>query len=172
MFAQVILVLGLQIAAGRIYTWIAAMVAAYMLGTGLAALGTARLRMGRTGVIAVHLVLVALPVTAAGLVRTGPAGTVGAAILAVASLGVGAVGGFAFALLAGLRAGLLPPERRGALTYALDLAGACTAGFAGGFLLIPALGMLRAALAVSLAATLLLPLSAAFVRAGPTPRLR
>jgi hypothetical protein len=158
MFTQVLIIMGFQIVSGYIYGWIAALIASFMLGMGLASSVA-----GARGAIGTHSKLIALM---AGLTALPPAAM---AILKYAgSPGTGlptpiaevsfillsfAVGGLGGSIFAGASALLAAGGRRvmgaGALAYSLDLLGAAVAGFSTGFLIIPSLGIADSAYAVA-----------------------
>ena len=158
MFTQVLIIVAFQIVNGYVYGWIAALVAAFMLGMGLASssVGARRIVCRWYHLAALVTGLIALPLAAAAILRyasTGGANTssrladVSFTALAFAS---GALGGTIFAAASSFltRKGRSVIEA-GVLAYTLDLCGAMVAGFTTGFLIIPSLGITGSAYAVA-----------------------
>jgi predicted membrane-bound spermidine synthase len=160
MFTEILIILVFQTMSGYIYTRIAAIVAAFMLGMGLASSLTGRRfesRRALRNLLLPHFGLTLMPlvvIAGLGLARQ-LSGDLSHHVVDTAFVGMafvtGGLGGSIFAAASGLLAGTQPgaPET-GALAYSLDLTGACVAGFMTGFLIIPSLGFDAAAYSVSL----------------------
>jgi spermidine synthase len=159
MFTEILLIMCFQIITGYVYNRIAGIVAAFMVGMGLASSLAGR-RGWRPGLSAylpfLHLGLVVLPVAvilAFNFIRQQsssiPAYTSDLLFILMASL-TGALGGVLFAVASSSLVSVRRrPAEAGAIAYSLDLAGASIAGFATGFLIIPSLGLSPAAYAIS-----------------------
>jgi spermidine synthase len=152
MFTEILIILVFQTVSGYIYTRIAAIVAAFMLGMGLSSsvLGV-RLRRRRLArnLLLPHLGLAAMPLAVLCGARIASGLADGFFILM--AFVAGALGGTVFAAASGVLAGeYRRPEDAGAVAYSLDLTGACVAGFMTGFLIIPSLGFKASAFAVCL----------------------
>ncbi len=182
MFTQILVILGFQIVSGYIYGRMAAVVAAFMVGMGLASSLVALKKPGPPrqsffSLLAAGLIILPLAVVLAlSLLRGDPrslpsqvpdivfagiaflSGALGGAIFSTASALVGATG--------------RPVSGVGALSYSLDLAGASVAGFATGFLLIPAMGLNGSAYAVSAFNLLAFVIITIVMRASSESRLR
>ena len=159
MSTQVLCILGYQIASGYIYSRIAAIVAAFMVGMGVAATLcglSRRMASQRWSSYLAGLGLALSPmVVLAALRRLGgdprqmAAGAADVVFPAIA-LATGALGGLAFAQRSAAMESRIPAvSRRAALAYSADLAGACVAGLATGLLMVPGLGMAGTAYAIS-----------------------
>jgi spermidine synthase len=158
MFTQVLVILAFQIASGYIYGRIAAVVAAYMAGMGLAAaVAAARSPSPRAGLTRWLCPLLAVPPLSvplalhlvAGHPRSLPGWAPDAIFVGIAAL-TGYLGGAVFsAASAALAAEMETKGRAAALAYSMDLAGASVAAFVTGLVVIPALGILRSASAIS-----------------------
>jgi spermidine synthase len=159
MFTQVVIIAGFQIVSGYLYGWIAALIASFMLGMGLAsALAGSRRLVGRprqvpflmTGLIILPLAAL-LTLRFAGSLASGGTFQLADLLFAVLAFAAGALGGVTFALASSL----ITHHGRGtvtggALAYALDLCGATVAGFTTAFLAIPSLGIAGSAYAVAI----------------------
>lgn len=147
MFTQVLIIVAFQIVSGYVYGWIAALIAAFMVGMGLASsfVGTRRIIFRWYHLAGLTAGLVALPLAASGILRLGtfraPSFPAEVPFIALAFLS-GALGGTTFAVASTFLTG---KGRRvleaGVLAYSLDLCGAMVAGFTTGFLIIPSLGI-------------------------------
>jgi spermidine synthase len=181
MFTQVLVILAFQIASGYIYGRIAAVVAAYMAGTGLAAALAARrspspgphLQQALGALLAVPPLSVPLALHLAASHSGVFSGWAPDALFAGVAAVTGFLGGTVFsAASAALAAERKVESRAGALAYCLDLAGASIAALVTALVVIPALGILRSACAisaVSLAASAVAVI-AAWVCSRPRPR--
>jgi spermidine synthase len=160
MFTTVMLMLCFQISRGYVYTRLAILIAAFMLGLGLTATLLGR-RMARaperTSLTLLQAAMTSLPLlvlAAFGAARSPGglfAGSAGDAVYILLALAAGAAGAGVFAASSGALARRgIEATRAGALAYSIDLIGASLAGFTTGFLTIPALGLSGAAMAVSL----------------------
>lgn len=182
MFTQVLIMLCFQISRGYIYGRLAVIIASFMVGLGLTAtLAGSRLARAREylSLVLLQAAMVALPLIVIAVFRSiqgrgaaipEPAvdslyivlsfigGVLGAAVFAVAS-----------ASLMRIRAEAVGA---GALSYSIDLVGASLAGFTTGFLTIPALGIVNAALAVCLANFVILGVLQFATRRSRRPRSR
>jgi spermidine synthase len=160
MFTEILIVLAFQIVSGYIYAGIAVIIAAFMTGMGLASsLAGARsdraapsraLQVMQCGLVVMPIaVLAALNLLKSDTPITWPhapdmifgslallTGALGGGIFAVASMSMSSKGRGA--------------TDASALSYSLDLAGACVAGFATGLLILPSLGLARSAYTVSI----------------------
>lgn len=164
MFSQVLIVLCFQIVSGYMYGRIAALIAAFMLGMGLASTLAGRHNVrGRPGLLlAFQIALAALPLLIVGAFKALGESTLAYTALpelvfmGLALLG-GAVGGVVFAG-GSSRIGEAHSEaaEAGAAAYSIDLLGAAGAGFAAGLLAIPSMGLASSAYAVSTANLILL----------------
>lgn len=159
MFTEVLIVLSFQVISGYIYTRIAAIVAAFMFGMGTASslMGTKpRGPLPRQTLPTLHACLAVLPLSVLAVFNLlkgdgGPWPHAADILFPILALATGAVGGAIFAVSSSCLAARSPSATRaGAIAYSLDLTGACIAGFATGFLVIPALGLARSAYVVSL----------------------
>ena len=160
MFTQVLVMLCYQISRGYIYTRIAVLIAAFMIGLGLTATLAARRLAGAREYISLVLLqagMVCLPIAvivAFRQVQSRGAGLPGPAadgVYALLAFVGGALGGAVFTVAsASLMRRRAPTVEAGAFSYSIDLIGASVAGFTTGFLTIPALGIVNAALAVGL----------------------
>jgi len=171
MFTTVLVMLCFQISRGYVYTRLAVIIAAFMVALGLTAtLAGRRLAAARQSVTLplLQVALVCLPLvvvlTFTRIKSQGGAphgAAVDAAYILLAFL-AGVIGGSVFtAASASLLRAPAGRVEAGALAYSIDLVGASIAGFTTGFLTIPALGIINAALAVALVnLVLLLPLAA------------
>jgi spermidine synthase len=182
MFTTVLLMLCFQISRGYVYTRLAVIIAAFMVALGLTATLAGR-RIGhareRVSLPLLQAALVCLPVLVIAIfryVQSGGAGLPGSAVDTVYILlaflaGVVGAGVFmaASASLMRRRSATVEP---GALAYSIDLVGASIAGFTTGFLTIPALGIVNAALAVAAVNLFLLSLLGVAIRRFPGPRSR
>lgn len=151
MATQMLTIFAFQVACGYIYTRIAAVVAAFMAGMGLASLYVAVKRPADRSRHAAALLQVALavpPVLALATLRLVsacpgrmPAQARDLAFSAISFL-TGALGGLTFAVVSAqmIRAGASIREVA-SVSYWMDLAGATVAGLATGLVLIPALGI-------------------------------
>jgi hypothetical protein len=164
MFSQVLIVLCFQIVSGYMYGRIAALIAAFMLGMGLAATIAARRNFGsRSGLLpALQIVLAALPLMIVGAFKAlGESALAYSAVPEMVFMGLallgGAVGG---AVFAGGSSRIAEAHSEvaeaGAAAYSIDLLGAAGAGFAAGLLAIPSMGLAGSAYAVSVANFILL----------------
>jgi spermidine synthase len=157
MTTQVLAVLGFQIACGYIYSRVAGMVAAFMVGMGLAAVLAAVTRWRRWRVAWLPAVLAPAPLAVAPIIKWAGGRGASPALAAEAGLPLlafltGALGGLVFASAAeslALHSRRLP--RAASVAYSADLAGACVAALATGLVLVPALGVAGTAYAVSAA---------------------
>jgi hypothetical protein len=164
MFSQVLIVLCFQIASGYMYGTIAALIAAFMLGVGLASTLAGRWEVGRRPglLLCFQIVLAGLPLAIVGAFRAlggsspiHPA--VSETVFVVLALINGGVGGTVFAGGASsITAGHSDVADAGAAAYSIDLLGAASAGFAAGLLAVPAMGLAGASYAVSTANAILL----------------
>lgn len=160
MATQILTILALQIACGNIYTKIAALVASFMAGMGLASAWVAlkgrrpnesRLRFPPS--VAALSLPPLLAVVSLRLLTTGPTrapgGAADLAFLAIAFL-TGLLGGTTYASVSTqmLRRGLAA-SAVGSLSYWADLVGATVAGMATGLVVIPALGIAGCAYTVA-----------------------
>ena len=160
MFVEVLIVLAFQVTSGYVYSRIAAIVAAFMFGMGIAASAYGARRrdhvsVGKVIAFEVGMLLMPLAVVAVfAHLRTAGATAIlaWADTLYIILAGVtGCLGGSLFAAASSwLGAGRQGHIEAGALSYSLDLIGAAIAGFATGFLIIPALGLVNSAYAVSI----------------------
>jgi hypothetical protein len=158
MFTQVLVILAFQIASGYIYGRIAAVIAAYMAGMGLAAAVAARrqpspgprLKLALGSLLAVPPLSVPLILhLVASHPRALPSWASDLLFVGVAAL-TGYLGGAVFSRAsAALAAEMEVKSRAGALAYSMDLAGASIAAFLTALVVIPALGILRSACAIS-----------------------
>jgi spermidine synthase len=136
----------------------AALIAAFMLGMGLASsyVGARPIACRWYHLAALSAGLIALPLVAVGILSHAGSGAVSIpshlvdvwfTALAFTS---GALGGIIFAVASSF---LIRKGRRileaGILAYSLDLSGAMVAGFTTGFLIIPSLGITGSAYAVA-----------------------
>jgi spermidine synthase len=179
MFTEVLVIIGFQVANGYVYGWIAALIASFMLGMGLASSLAASHRpvCTRFRLALLMLCLVALP--PASLLVLGFAGSAGMATHAVLTdlpfaalaFAAGGLGGLVFAFGSAF---LIDRGHRvieaGTLAYSLDLCGATVAGFTTGFLAIPALGMRDSAYAVAAFNAVLLAVMLAWELTRPRAR--
>jgi spermidine synthase len=151
MFTEILIVLGFQIVSGYIYVGIAVIVAAFMLGMGLASsLAGTRNKdwIGPRALPLVHCCLLIMPllVVAALTWRHTPD-----AAFAVMAFVTGGLAGVIFAVASeSLASGGRRAGDAGALAYSLDLTGACVAGFATGLVIVPSLGLARSAYTVAI----------------------
>jgi hypothetical protein len=158
MFTQVMIIMGFQMASGYVYGWIAALIASFMLGMGIAS-SLAGLRGtpgGHRRLAALVSGLIALPLVTLLVLRyagthAGTSAFPTAELLFIGlALASGLVGGTLFAAAsAALTRGSGAIVKAGALAYALDLAGATVAGFSTGFIILPALGIAGSAYVVA-----------------------
>jgi spermidine synthase len=181
MFTQVLVILAFQIASGYIYGKIAAVIAAYMAGTGLAAAVAARrlpspgpaLTIGLGSLLAVPPLSVPLVLhLAASHPHSLPGWATDVLFVGVSAL-TGYLGGAVFAAAsAALAAEREIRSRAAALAYSMDLAGASIAAFLTGLVVIPALGILRSACAISAVSLVasVLAVIAAWASSRPRPR--
>jgi spermidine synthase len=164
MFSQILIVLCFQIVSGFMYGRIAGLVAAFMLGMGLASTlaGRGNVRRRHGLLLAFQIMLAALPLIVVGAFKV-----VGESVLATTAvpeivfpclaLFGGAVGGTVFAGGSGwISEAHSEVAEAGAAAYSIDLLGAAGAGFAAGLLAIPAMGLAGSAYAVSTANLILL----------------
>ncbi len=167
MFSQVLIVLCFQIVSGYMYGRIAALIAAFMLGMGVAStLAGLRDINRRPGLLLTfQIVLVALPLLIVGAFRALSGSAMAYSALAELvftglALLAGALGGAVFAGGSNIiSAAHTEIARAGAVAYSVDLLGAAGVGFAAGLLAIPSMGLAGSAYAVSTAnAILLVPL--------------
>ncbi|MFH1313590.1 MAG: fused MFS/spermidine synthase [Candidatus Eisenbacteria bacterium] len=160
MFTEILIVLGFQIVSGYIYVGIAMIVAAFMLGMGLAS-SLAGTRAG--GLFAprvlpiVHCGLLIMPLVVVAVLNvlrtTGPGAWQHApdVIFAVMAFITGGLAGTIFAVASkSLSSTGRKASDAGAISYSLDLTGACVAGFTTGLLIIPSLGLARSAYTVTI----------------------
>jgi len=160
MFATVLIMICFQISRGYVYTRLAVVIAAFMVALGLTAiLGGRRLSAvrERPGLIVLQAALICLPVVVAAVFRwaQSPGSAVPGPLLDAAYIGLSALAGVVGASVftvasASLMRRAPAGAETGAVAYSLDLVGASVAGFTTGFLTIPALGIVSAALAVAL----------------------
>jgi spermidine synthase len=159
MSTQILCILGYQIASGYIYSRIAAIVAAFMVGMGVAATLCGLSRriasqrwtsyLAGLGLALSPMVVLAALRRLGGDPRQMPAGAADVVFPAIA-LATGFLGGLAFAQRSAAMESRIPAvSRRAALAYSADLAGACVAGLATGLLMVPGLGMAGTAYAIS-----------------------
>jgi hypothetical protein len=178
MAAQVLAVLGLQIACGYVYGRIAALIAAFMVGMGLAAVVTAagtrrpRLSAWLPVLLAAPPLVVALIIQWAG--RGGALPRLAAELgLPLVAFATGALGGLVFsAAAAALTSHARHLGKAASVAYAADLAGACVAGLGTGLVLVPALGVAGTAYAVAAATLAALAVGSICRRLLSEPRLR
>lgn len=182
MFTQILVMLCFQISRGYIYGRLAVIIAAFMVGLGLTAtIAGSRLARAREymSLVLLQAALIALPllviVTFRG-VQDSQAAMPGAAVDALYTLlglGGGVLGAAVFAVAsASLMRKRAEAVGAGALSYSIDLIGASLAGFTTGFLTIPALGIVNAALAVSLVNFVILGVLQFATRRSQIPRSR
>jgi spermidine synthase len=169
MFVEVLIVLAFQVTSGYVYSRIAAIVAAFMFGMGIAASASGARRRQQVSVrtvlvLQVGMLVMPLAVAAVfGYLRTAGAADLlpwaDTIFIILAGL-TGCLGGLLFSAASSwLGADRQDHIEAGALSYSLDLVGAAVAGFATGFLIIPALGLVNSAYAVSIYnAVVVLPL--------------
>jgi predicted membrane-bound spermidine synthase len=158
MFTEILIILVFQAISGYIYTRIAAIVAAFMLGMGLASSLMGRRfeeRPALRNLVAPQVGLTVMPaVVIAGLKLLKPLSaslshTAVDITFILTALVTGGLGGTVFAAASGMLVRRQPSVAdAGALAYSLDLTGACVAGFMTGFLIIPSLGFETAAYSV------------------------
>jgi spermidine synthase len=157
MFTQILIIMVFQIVNGYVYGWIAALIAAFMVGMGLASsIGGVHSMACRWYHLAALLgAILILPLGALGALAhfTGASGIPSPLpdmVFIGLALASGALGGTTFAassaFLTGKGRGALDV---GVLAYSLDLCGAMVAGLTTGFLLIPSLGISGSAFAVA-----------------------
>jgi spermidine synthase len=160
MFTEVLILLSYQVVSGYIYTRLAAVVAAFMLGMGFAAslVGARRRRPARSWVLPLlHIGLVVIPpavVVVSGILKSRIGliqGYFADLVFILMAFATGTLGGSIF----GVASYSLAFEQRSAaegaaIAYSLDLVGACVAGFATGLLIIPSLGLIHSAYALAL----------------------
>ncbi len=159
MFTQILVIVAFQIANGYVYGWMAALIAAFMLGMGLAsrAIGARRMTCKWYHLAALVTGLTVLPLAAVGILRYATTGALATSsrltdvVFAALAFASGALGGTVFAAASSLLTrkgrGVLDA---GVLAYSLDLCGATVAGFTTGFLIIPSLGIAGSAYAVAM----------------------
>lgn len=160
MFCQILIVLSFQIVSGYVYTRIAVIVAAFMVGMGAAAIITGLRHRGaqrpatlvilQGGFVFVPLLILLalnqLKSPGAGFPHAADAVFMGLALL------TGALGGTVFATASSIMTDLSPGRvDAGAIAYSVDLIGACLAGFTTGLFIVPALGIGQSAYAVAAA---------------------
>ncbi|MFZ1947211.1 MAG: hypothetical protein WAW06_06660, partial [bacterium] len=159
MSTQVLCVLGYQVATGYIYSRIAALIAAFMVGMGIASTLCGLFRrlaspsrfsylFGLALALCPAVALAALRLLTADPRRfeSGAPDVVFPAIALV----TGALGGTAFAQASAAMERAEPTvSRRAALAYSADLIGASVSGLATGWLIVPALGLAGTAYAIS-----------------------
>lgn len=160
MFATVLIMLCFQISRGYVYTRLAVIIAAFMVALGLTAILGARKLAAlkeRPGLILLQAALICLPVIVAAVFRwvQNPGSAAPGPMVDVAYIGLAALAGIIGASVftsasASLKRSAPAGVDAGAVAYAIDLAGASVAGFTTGFLTVPALGIVNAALAVAL----------------------
>jgi spermidine synthase len=164
MFTQILIILSFQIISGYMYGRIAALVASFMLGMGLASSLAGARRIGRDPRHLLMLCpwLAALPVAVAiTFGRLGGATGIPPYLSDFTFIGLafitGCLGGTIFAAassaIAVVRTGI---ANVGAISYSADLCGATVAGFTTGFMVIPSLGITESAYAVAAANLILL----------------
>ncbi len=164
MFTQILIVLCFQVVSGYMYGRIAALIASFMLGMGLASTlaGLRDISRNPRLLLAFQVVLVALPLLVVAAFKALSGGALAHTIvpegvfIALALLAGGA-GGAVFAGGSNIIS-MAHPEiaDAGAVAYSVDLLGAAGAGFAAGLLAIPSLGLAGSAYAVSVANIILL----------------
>ena len=178
MATQVLVILAVQITAGYVYTRIAAIVASFMLGMGLASLFARfkRESLSRSRLPEVFGALLAVPplavvfalraLTASPQSMSGDASDVAFAGIAFAT---GALGGLVFAQISSrMRQEGIESRTVGAASYSADLVGAAAAGLTTGLLLVPGLGLVGTAYSIAafdLVATALIVTSKSLSRA-------
>jgi hypothetical protein len=159
MFTQVLIIVTFQIVNGYVYAWIAALIAAFMVGMGVSSsLIGARGNGHRWYHVPIPLAaLTLLPLAANGVLRYGASGrsALGALPAEVPFVVLACVSGsLAGATFAAGSSFLTERTSRtldaGVLAYSLDLCGATVAGLTTGFLIIPSLGISGSAHAVAL----------------------
>ncbi len=158
MFTQILIIVAFQIVNGYVYGWMAALIAAFMLGMGLASsyVGARPIACGWYHLAALVAGLIALPLAAVGILSHASTGAVAPpshladVCFTALAFTSGALGGTIFAAASAF---LIRKGRRvleaGVLAYSLDLCGAMVAGFTTGFLIIPSLGIAGSAYAVA-----------------------
>lgn len=155
MFTQVLIIVAFQIVSGYVYGWIAAIIAAFMVGMGMASsiLSVRRLVYRPYHLPCLAAGLAALPLAASGILKYGgqPWSSLPAEVPFIAlALISGALGGSLFAAASAFLTSEGPRAiDTGALAYSLDLCGATVAGFTTGFLIIPSLGVAASARVVA-----------------------
>lgn len=179
MATQVLTILALQVASGCIYTRIAAVVASFMAGMGLASLyvavkGPALIRGGMVApfqaALAVPPVLALAALRALSGAPGGMPAEVGDLVFSGISFLTGALGGLTFASVSAQIVHSGVSARDGAsLSYWMDLAGATVAGLATGLVLIPGLGMAGCAWSVAVLSLLVAAALAIVRRVCPAP---
>ena len=182
MFSQVLLMLCFQVSRGYVYSRLAVIIAAFMVGLGITAtLGAGRLSRAREyrGLILLQAAMICLPVlviAAFGWAEGAGAGLPGTAVDALYALLAFAGGSLGAAVFTVASAALMrrraAPVEAGSLSYSIDLVGASLAGFTTGFLTIPALGIVNAALAIALVNFVVLGVLQFASRRSPGPRPR
>jgi len=164
MFSQILIVLCFQIVSGYMYGRIAALIAAFMLGMGLASTlaGLRNIRRRPGLLLAFQILLVALPLLIVGAFKAlGGSALAYTAVPELVFIGLALLaGGIGGAVFAGgssiISAAHSEVADAGALAYSVDLLGAAGAGFAAGFLAIPSMGLAGSAYAVCTANVILL----------------
>ena len=160
MATQVLIILAVQVTSGYVYTRIAAIVASFMFGMGLAS-AIAGLKAERSDGFALPeilsaclsvpplLVLVSLRALA-GDPRSIPQ-EASDAVFAVIAFATGALGGFIFAEVSSrMRRQALSEARAAAsVSYSADLLGAAVTGLATGLLVVPGLGLAATAYSIA-----------------------
>jgi spermidine synthase len=155
MFTQVLIIVAFQIASGYVYGWIAAIIAAFMVGMGLASslMGMRRLDCRWYHLAYLAAGLACLPLAAANILRYRASLAVSlpaeVPFMALALVSGGLGGSIFAAASAFLTAKGGRVIEAGVLAYSLDLSGATVAGFTTGFLIIPSLGITASANAVA-----------------------
>jgi spermidine synthase len=174
MFTQILVLFALQVSGGYVYGRVAAIVAAFMAGLGISAavLAGGRERAPkRRSLPVLQALLSTMPLAVILMLRLLATGHMGAGgvdvslMLAPAALATGLLGGSIFAGASGALMAWRGASVGGAVSYSLDLSGACLSGLTTGFLIVPALGLAGSAHAV--AAFGLLGLIALAFAAGP-----
>jgi predicted membrane-bound spermidine synthase len=177
MFSTVLIMLCFQISRGYVYTRLAVIIAAFMVALGLTATLAGRKLTAareRPGLSLLQAALICLPLIVVSVFRwvqspasSHPGALVDLAYVALAAL-AGVVGASVFTVASASLMRAAPDEvRAGSVAYATDLVGASVAGFMTGFLLIPALGVVNAALAVGFVNFILLGALQVFTRRLP-----
>ena len=182
MFSTVLIMLCFQISRGYVYTRLAVIIAAFMVALGLTAtvagrkIAAARERISLPVLQAALVCLPVLVTLAFSWVQSKGGSIPGAAVdtlYVLLAFLAGLVGASVFSAgSASVMRGRTDGMDAGALAYSIDLVGASIAGFTTGFLTIPALGIVNAAIAVSLVNLALLVLILPAIRRSPLLRPR